>query len=148
MCTEFYKKHFPKLKAIWIFGGAYVFFFITSAVNKQYCAFTLPNVNLGSNVFYKQRGTLQPDSHDTLILTGVLCITGNNIKNPLAAIKGTLTIIIMIKGIHLITCFFNYSSVEGRLFGRMLIIPLHSSFLETQDFFPGLSLFYCFYPLF
>lgn len=29
----------------------------------------------------------------------------------------------MIKGIHLITGLLNYSSVEARLFGQMLIIP-------------------------
>lgn len=32
----------------------------------------------------------------------------------------------MIKGIHLITGLLNYSSVEARLFGQMLIIPPRS----------------------
>lgn len=110
------------------------FFFIV--VNRSYCASTSPSVNLSSNVFDKQRGTLKPDSHDTLILAGVLGAMGYTVNNPLAAIKGALTMIIMIKGIHLITGLLNYSSVEARLFGRMLIIPLHS----WQDFYSDFSL--------
>lgn len=59
-------------------------------------------------------------------LRGRRVAQGYAVNNPLAAIKGALTMIIMIKGIHLITGLLNYSSVEARLFGRMLIIPPHS----------------------
>lgn len=105
-----------------------------SSVNGSYCAPVSPCVNLGSNVFDKQRGALQPDSRDTLILAWA---QGYAVNNPLAAIKGALTMIIMIKGIHLITGLLNYSSVEARLFGRMLIIPPHS----WQVLFQSTSLF-------
>lgn len=59
-------------------------------------------------------------------LRGRRVARGYAVNNPLAAIKGALTMIIMIKGIHLITGLLNYSSVEARLFGRMLIIPPYS----------------------
>lgn len=70
-------------------------------------------------------------------LRGRLVAQGYAVNNPLAAIKGALTMIIMIKGIHLITGLLNYSSVEARLFGRMLIIPPHS----WQVLFQSTSLF-------
>ncbi len=70
-------------------------------------------------------------------LRGRRVAQGYAVNNPLAAIKGALTMIIMIKGIHLITGLLNYSSVEARLFGRMLIIQPHS----WQVLFQSTSLF-------
>lgn len=46
----------------------------------------------------------------------------------------------MIKGTHLITGLLNYSSVEARLFGQMLIIPPRSwQVLISVHFFASLT---------
>ncbi len=124
-----------KLDTFWFFLGGWTFFF--SSVNGSYCVLVSPCVNLGSNVFDKQRALFSLTVVTPWFLRGRRVAQGYAVNNPLAAIKGALTMIIMIKGIHLITGLLNYSSVEARLFGRMLIIPPHS----WQVLFQSTSLF-------
>lgn len=72
------------------------------------------------NVFYQQ----PRDGPDTPAPVHAPALWECSINNTLPCIMPFLSMIVMIKGIYLITGLLNYSSVEARLFRRMLIALL------------------------
>lgn len=71
-------------------------------------------------VFYQQ----PRDGPDTPAPAHAPALWECSINNTLPCIMPFLSMIVMIKGIYLITGLLNYSSVEARLFRRMLIALL------------------------
>lgn len=72
------------------------------------------------NVFYQQPS----DGPDTAAPVHTPALWECGINNTLPCIMPFLSMIVMIKGIYLITGLLNYSSVEARLFRRVLIALL------------------------